>query len=106
MNSQEVAEKFVRSFCSGNLASLESVLAENFELQGPLFKFSSPRDYLASLSENLAPDPESKILASFGRGEKAAVFYTYQGNIIGQLFVCSEKLVNETTLVFDTKNVA
>lgn len=106
MTSQEVAEKFVRLFCGGNIESLESVIAENFRLQGPLLQTESKAEYLASLSGNLAPDPEAKILASFGNAEKAAVFYTYQGNTIGQLFSCSEGFVYETTLVFDSTNVA
>lgn len=106
MNSQKIAEKFVRSFCNADLESLKSVLSHNFQLHGPLFEFTSAAGYLASLSGNLAADPDSVILASFGNGENAAVFYIYRGNTIGQLFVCREGRVNKTTLVFDTKSVA
>lgn len=105
MNSQEIAEEFVRCFCMADLESLASVLSENFRLHGPLFDFASASEYLASLSGTLAADPDAAILASFGRGDNAAVFYTYHGNTIGQLFVCGEGRVSETTLVFDTRNV-
>ena len=105
MNSQEIAEKFVRFFCKGDLEGLGSVIAENFRLQGPLMQTESRTEYLGALSDNLVPDPQAKILASFGNANCAAVFYTYRGNTMGQLFSCSDGRVDETTLVFDTKNV-
>ncbi len=71
-----------------------------------MFEFSSPAEYLASLSGNLERDPNAEILASFGNGDEAAVFYSYQGNTVGQLFHCRAGQICETTLVFDTKKVA
>ncbi len=105
-NSLEIAEKFVRCFCSGDIEGIGSVLSENFRLRGPLFEFDTCTDYLASLSDNLAPDPNSEILSALSKDNEAAVFFTYHGNTIGQLFRCREGRIYETILVFDTSKVA
>ena len=85
---------------------MRSVLAEGFRHVGPLYEFNSPSEYLASLTGNLEPDPDAEVLASLGDNDRAAVFYTYHGNTIGQLFRCAKGLVHETILVFDTNKVA
>lgn len=34
---------------------------------------------------------------------QAAVFHTYRGNTIGQLYSCNEGRIGATTVVFDTR---
>ena len=104
MNSKNLAEHFVTSFCQGSIVELESALADDFHLRGPLFEFHSRAEYIDSLRDNLEPDSEAAVLSVLADGEEAAAFYSYKGNIIGQLFRCAEGRIKSTIIVFDARD--
>jgi hypothetical protein len=104
MISIDLAKAFVTSFCNGSLDGISSVLAEDFNLNGPLFRFSSKDSYIESLKGNLEADPGSEIISITGTENEATVFYSYRGQLIAQLFRCSDGKINETVLVFDTSD--
>lgn len=105
MDSKSLAKSFVKNFCSANVEGIGSLLSGQFKLKGPLFSFNSKQEYLDSLNGNLEPDPDAEILSIVGSDNEAAVFYTYKGNTIGQLFRCDEGTIYETILVFDARNI-
>ncbi len=106
MNSKDLAQYFVTNFCKGSVVELESVLADDFHLRGPLFEFCSRAEYIDSLRDNLEPDSEAAVLSVLADGEESAAFYSYKGNIIGQLFNCAEGKIRSTIIVFDASSVA
>jgi hypothetical protein len=105
MDSKSLARAFVECFCKADIEGLDSLLSIQFELKGPLFEFDSKQDYLDSLHGNLEADPEAEIFSVIGSADEATAFYTYRGNLIGQLFRCNEGKICETVLVFDTKKL-
>lgn len=106
MNCKFLAEKFVLSFCNGDISGIESVLASKFNFIGPLFQFDSKDSYIDSLRGNLDSDPDAKILSIISEENEASIFYIYLGNTIGQLFKSRDGKIYETILVFDTNKVA
>ncbi len=103
MDDLKLAETFVRCFCNADIEGIRSVIADDFCLRGPLFEFDSAAAYLSSLQGDLRADPRAKTVASFSNDELVAVFYTYHGNNIAQLFRCRDGKICDTTLVFDTR---
>jgi hypothetical protein len=101
MDSKSLAISFVKYFCNADLAGIDLLLSTQFKLTGPLYEFNSKQNYLDSLEGNLDPDPDSVILSVTGNEDESAAFYTYKGNVIGQLFRCQEGKIFETLLVFD-----
>lgn len=103
MDSKSLATAFIEAFCQADLRALESLLAPDFCLRGPLYEFASCKSYLDSLRGNLDADPQAEILSVVAEGNEAAAFFRYQGNIIGQLFHCAGGKIQETLLVFDSR---
>lgn len=106
MDGKSLAKSFVECFFNADLEGIDSLLSTQFNLKGPLFEFDSKQDYIDSLNGNLEVDPEAEILLVIGNENEATAFYKYKGNLIGQLFRCNEGKIQETVLVFDTKNIA
>ena len=106
MDSKSLAKSFVECFCKADIEGIDSLLAKEFNLKGPLFEFYSKQDYINSLKGNLEADLEAEILSVIGDANEAAVFYKYKGELISQLFRCNEGGIYETVLVFDAKNIA
>ena len=104
IDSKSLARSFVECFCKADLEGIDALLSMQFNLKGPLFEFDSKQDYIDSLSGNLEADPEAAILSVIGNTEEATAFYYYKGNLIAQLFRCSEGKIYQSVLVFDTKN--
>ncbi|MBX3631268.1 MAG: hypothetical protein KF908_15460 [Nitrosomonas sp.] len=105
MDNKSLAESFVKNFCNANMEGIDSLLSAQFKLKGPLFTFNTKQEYLNSLDGNLEADPDAEILSITESKDEAAAFFTYKGNIIGQLFRCNAGKIYETMLVFDTKNM-
>ena len=106
MNPGELAACFVTGFCNGDVGRIESLLSEDFEFRGPLFRFSSKSGYIASLKGNLEPDPTSEIISIISSKEEASAFFTYKGNLIAQLFRCTHGKIDEVLVVFDAREIA
>ena len=106
MDCKSLAKSFVECFCRADLEGIDSLLSTQFNLKGPLFVINSKQDYIASLKGHLKADTNDEILSVIGNAGEAAAFYRYRGNLIGQLFRCSEGYIYETVLVFDPKNIA
>lgn len=103
MDSKSLATAFIDAFCQAELPVLESLLATDFRLRGPLYSFNSREAYLNALDGNLDADPQAEILSVVAERNEAAAFFRYQGNIIGQLFHCAGGKIQETLLVFDRR---
>lgn len=106
MDAKKLAKSFVTSYCEGNIAGLGAVLASDFRLSGPLFRFESKSEYLDSLIGNLQADTNAEIISILGNDVEASVFFRYHNTIIGQLFKCRNGKIFETLLVFDPRGVA
>ena len=105
MDAKKLARLFVTSFCEGSIVGIGAVLASDFRLSGPLFRFGSKSEYLDSLSGNLQADADSEIISILGTDTEASVFYRYHNTVIGQFFRCRNGEIFETLLVFDPSKV-
>jgi len=106
MDCKALATSFIECFCKADLNGINSLLASKFHLKGPLFEFDTKEAYIESLKGNLEADPNAEILSICSNENEVAAFFTYKGNIIGQLFRCRGGEIYETLLVFDTGKVA
>ena len=51
MNNREIALEFLKCFCAGDVNSLDPLLAEDLQFNGPLYQFGSKDAYLDSLKD-------------------------------------------------------
>ena len=107
MSNREVAIDFVNRFCSGDAPGLGALLADDFHLQGPLFEFTSKRDYLDSLARDGLERASYQILSIAEGPDTVSIFYEYQkaaGPItIAQRFGFNDGLIADILLVFDSR---
>jgi hypothetical protein len=106
MDAREISIEFAEAFCASDLARLESILAPQLRLRGPLFSFDSRNEYLRSLHEN-PPEPGGcAILWVHGSDSEAAILYEYRKPgapvLVAQFNRLSGRLISEVRLVFDT----
>lgn len=107
-STADLALDFVRAFCAGDFRTLQSLLAGDVHISGPLGEFASSAAYL----DNLALDPAVRcgytILSITEGNDCASVFWRYgkpgQPLLIGQLFRICNGRIADILLVFDTKN--
>ena len=106
MENRQIAINFLECFCSGDIQGLATLLADDFQLTGPLYKFSSKDAYLESLADGPPEKCEYRVLSIMGSGDSVSIYYNYQkqaGAItIAQLFQLRNNKISEMLLVFDS----
>lgn len=110
MNNREVALEFLRCFCAGDVSGLVPLLAEDLQLQGPLYRFRSREAYVDVL-HNDPPEPCGyQVLSLTESGDSVAMFYEYaksDGAItIAQLFQFRHHKIQAILVVFDGRGFA
>ena len=110
MRNRDIVLEYLRCFCSGDIPGVEAVLASEFRLAGPLFKFDSRDGYVESLKQD-PPEPSRYEVIDIAESDAGiSVFYEYKkesGEItIAQFFKLREGKISEMLLAFDTKDVS
>lgn len=110
MGNQDIALKYIKSFCNANINALEPLLAADLRFTGPFRTFKSAEDYLESLRKDPPEKCQYNILSITEGEESVVLFYEYQKPectiLIAQLFKIDNQKIRETVLVFDTSNFA
>lgn len=110
MRNRSIVDEYLDHFCDGNIDGVESTLAVDFRLRGPLFKFDSREAYIQSLRDEPLEKATYRILQTSQGDGTVSVFYEYTkssgSNVIAQFFRIKEDLIVETLLVFDRGAVA
>ena len=110
MNKQELAIEFVKRFCTGDVDGLAPLLADDLQLEGPLFQFRSSGDYLDSLRKDPPVNGDYRLLSVTDSDDHVSIFYEYrrsEGAItIAQLFKFRDQKISEILLVFDGREFA
>ena len=110
MSNLDLALRFVRSFCSGDVPGIEGVLGDDFTLSGPLFKFDSKSAYIRSLEEESLEPARMELIEMFEGENCVALFYRYikpsGSNVIAQVFWFRNERISRTLLVFDSAGIA
>ncbi len=108
MSNQEIAKKYLRCFCDGDIEGIESVLAPNLNFTGTLYSFHSSDEYLKSLRKGTLEKCRYKILSITENKDSVAIFYEYQKPKqivqIAQLFKIKDQKIYEMILVFDGRD--
>lgn len=109
MEPDELSIAFAEAFCNADIDRLESLLAPDFRLHGPLFSFASRDEYLASLRASPPEAGECAVLAVHTSDDGAAVLYQYRklrGAItIAQFNEVRDGVIHTARLVFDPARV-
>lgn len=105
-----LALQFIARFCAGDVAGLEPLLAPDLVFEGPLFRFDSRTDYLASLAAS-PPEPAGhRVRTRCAEGDSVSVFYEYLKPagpmLIAQHFRIEDGCIAEILLVFDSAPLA
>ena len=109
MNNREVALKFIRRFCAGDVDGLALLLAEDLRFKGPLPQFGSRDAYLDCLKNDPPRSCAYQVLSVTESGDSVSVFYEYEkgdgGVTIAQLFKFKDRGIAEILLVFDGRGL-
>ena len=110
MRDHTVVAEYLAHFCSGNIDGIESTLAEDFHLVGPLFEFNSREAYVQSLRDSPPEIASHSIMRVSHDDDTVSVFYEYrkpaESIMVAQFFRVRENKIVETMLVFDRDSVA
>lgn len=105
MEHGSLVTEFLTHFCAQDIEALGALLAENFGMEGPLFRFHSREEYLASVSHDAKEERDFRILRMFEDGDEVMVLYRFTkpgvDTMMAQLFRFRDGLIAETVLVFD-----
>ena len=105
MNKREIAMEFIKNFCAGDVEALGSLLEDDFQLKGPLYRFDSKAAYLESLKADPLERCGFNVLNITEDDSTVSIYYEYKKSaktiIIAQLFRFKEQRIGETLLVFD-----
>lgn len=103
---KELARQYVSAFCTGDLAQMSMLLADDFVIQGPLYRFESARDFLERLGALNAPPADHDLVSLQGDDNHASVFFHYRLGpmdlLMAMHFSAHEGRLHRALLVFDT----
>lgn len=108
MSPVELAEKYMACFYGGvPLESMETLLADDLVFQGPLYEFSSAKDYLESLRADPPIGAKYQMLKVY-EGENSVCFiylFSKPGieTVMAQTFEINDGKISKINLIFDTK---
>lgn len=101
-----LAQHYVRAFCAGDIAHMATLLADDFAIQGPLYRFDSAQAFLDRLRELNAPRADHELLSLHGDANQASVFFRYRlgpmNLLMAMHFSAREGRLDNALLVFDT----
>ena len=109
MNNRDIALEFLSRFCAGDVDGLSPLLAEDLQLNGPLFHFDSREDYLDSLKDGPPEKCGYRIISVTENQESVSIYYDYEKRAatitIAQLFRFRDHKITELLLVFDARDI-
>lgn len=109
MSKRQVVTQYLTGFCAGDVERVAATLADEFELDGPLFTFRSKQEYLASLAGDFDAGTRFEIVELLEGVDTVSVFYDYakpSGTVtVAQLFWFENSKIRKTLLVFDRQSV-
>ena len=82
MSNREVAMEFLRCFCAGDVDGLASLLAEDFQSNGPFYNFSSAEEYLDSLRNDPPEQCGYRVLSLTEGGDSVSIYYDYEKVVV------------------------
>jgi len=110
MSNKDLAIEFVKRFCAGDIDGLESLLADDARLKGPLHQFASRDDYLDALRRDPPEKGGYRLLSVAESDESVSVFYEYRkasgAMTVAQLFGFRGRRISEILVVFDGRALA
>ena len=110
MTNREVAMKYLRCFCAGDVDGLEPLLAPDLIFEGTFHTYHSDAEYLDSLRNDPPERCGYKVLSVTENEDSVAVFYEYEKPDremqIAQLFKIKDQKINEVLLIFDGRGFA
>ena len=110
MRNPTVVDEYLDHFCRGDIDGVESTLADEFHLRGPLFEFDSREAYIQSLRDSPLEKASYRLLEISQGDDTVSVFYEYRksssSNLVAQFFRIKENKIVDTLLVFDRSAVA
>lgn len=105
MDRSKVVTEFLTHFCAQNVELLGSLLVENFQMEGPFFRFHSREEYLTTLEQDAKEQRDFRVLRMFEDGDEVMVLYRFMklgvDTKMAQLFRFRQNLIAETILIFD-----
>ncbi|MEQ8694615.1 MAG: nuclear transport factor 2 family protein [Gammaproteobacteria bacterium] len=105
MRKGAVVIDYLTAFCNNDVAGVGATLADDFVLDGPLFKFKSKQDYLAALADDSELKSRFEIIELLEEENTVSVYYDYikpSGKVtVSQLFWFKNAKIRKTLLVFD-----
>ena len=107
MNScLDLARDYVRAFCRGDTGAMTELLAEDFVIEGPLYRFDTATAFIQRLKQLNPPTADYEVVAEQGDGDRASLFFRYQLGpleiLMAMNFIASNGLLTRALLVFDT----
>jgi len=110
MNNCDVAIKFVKCFCAGDVDALAPLLTPDLKFKGPFFNFDSADAYLNSLKNGPLEKCGYQMLSITEGKDSVSINYDYEKSdrtiAIAQLFKFSNQKIQEILLVFDGRGFA
>lgn len=105
IKKRELALKYLKHFCAGDIDGLAPLLAPDLVFSGPLYTYDSSEEYLNSLRNDPPEKCGYKILDVADNPNSVAVFYEYHKPdrklLIAQLFKIKDRKINSILLIFD-----
>jgi hypothetical protein len=111
MSHLETALKYMDIlFSGGDLDGLEGILSHDFQFEGPLFRFDSVADYIASLKEDPPAGWDYRLIRAFESAGSVNLIYEFtKGGIrtpMSQLFEFEGQKISRILLIYDTAGFA
>lgn len=108
MTPTQLAEKYMQCFYGeAPLSSMEALLADDLIFQGPLYEFSSAKDYLESLTTDPPIDARYRMIKVFEKDNSVCFIYQFiKAGIetpMAQTFEVENGKISKINLIFDTK---
>ena len=108
MSPVQVAEKYMACFYGdAPLESMEALLADDLIFRGPLYEFSSAKDYLESLRADPPIGAKYQMIKVYEGDNSVCLIYLFskQGieTLMAQTFEINDGKISKINLIFDTK---
>jgi hypothetical protein len=105
MTNRDLSIEFIQAFCDGDVQAIAPLPADEFEFEGPFYRFSSREAYIQALRED-PPEPASfEVVKVFENGADVCVFYRFTKSTRSALMAQWNRFENgkiaAVTLVFD-----
>lgn len=110
MTKRDIALKYIKYFCAGDIDGLAPLLAADLRFTGPFHRYTSAAGYLGGLRRDPPEKCGYRILSLTENEDAVAVFYDYEKPEstvrIAQLFKIKDLRITEIMLIFDSGALA